>query len=343
MELSNAAEHTDVKRALIEKYLRDKRAQCTEDTQTVSESTQQAGHADARARVTPIQKSGSKQPFFFLHGHWLGTAYYCYPLAAALGSEQPFYALEPYSFDELLIPPPIEEIAAAHIQTMQSIQPNGPYLLGGFCNGALMAYEMARQLDAQGQKVALLVLLDPMALRHTLPLYQRLLRSFTNLLHDPHKQLDWFVRLRHMLRTSYNYLHALLPWGNWANIEATWEVQPTQPTAGSSALPPVRPSITSILPSHETIHQDYVAIVEWLVLDYRPLDVYRGTITFFWPEEALEHVGWWSHVTQATKIEEYFIPGTQTTWKSRYIRELAGCLSTCFSKMQFTYDTTKEK
>jgi hypothetical protein len=332
--MSNAAEHTDVKRALIEKYLREKRPQRTDDTNARPEGTHKIAYADARAHVTPIQKNGSKRPFFFLHGHWLGTAYYCYSLAADLGSDQPFYALEPYSFDGLLIPPRIEDIAAAHIKTMQSIQPEGPYLLGGFCNGALIAYEMARQLDSQGQKVDMLVLLDPMALCHTLPRYQRLLRRLTNRLRDPHKQLDWFVRLRHMLRTSRNYLYALLPWGNRGNVEAaSWEVKPSG--SGNEASP-LRPSIASIIPSHETIHQDYVAIVEWLVLDYRPSDLYRGKITFFWPEEALEHVAWWNTVAKAAKIEKYFIPGTQTTWKTRYIHELSRCLSTCFSKMVAT-------
>src|SRR2546426_110717 len=72
--------------------------------------------------------------------------------------------LEQYQFDGLPIPPTIETMAAAHIKSMRAVQPEGPYLLGGWCNGGLVAYEMARQLHAVGQAVDLLVLMDPMYL-----------------------------------------------------------------------------------------------------------------------------------------------------------------------------------
>ncbi|MBV9229055.1 MAG: hypothetical protein JOZ18_07055 [Chloroflexi bacterium] len=325
--MPDAVEHSDVRRALIEKYLQKKRLQPTKDAGTVSERLQKTENVEPRARVTPIQAGGAKRPFFFLHGHWLGTAFYCYPLAASLGADQPFYALEPYSFDGLPIPPKIENIAAAHIKVMQAIQPDGPYLIGGFCNGALVAYEMALQLDAQEQKVDLLALLDPMAMGHTLPVYQRFLRRLTNLLRDPHKQLDWFVRLRHILRESYNYLRSLLPW--WSgDVEVDWDPDTGN---GDDKAQPTRPRIAAIIPSHEAIHWDYVAMVEWAVLDYRPRGVYPGKITFLWPQETLEHVKWWDQVTKAAKIEEHFVPGTQVSWKSKHIRELSECLQGCFS------------
>src|SRR5205823_10503335 len=100
---------------------------------------------------------GFKRPFFFLHGDWYGGGFYCLTLARSLESDQPFYVLEPYDFDRNGNPPTFEEMAATHIAAMRAIQPEGPYLLGGFCNGGLMAYEMARQLQAQGQAIDLLV------------------------------------------------------------------------------------------------------------------------------------------------------------------------------------------
>ncbi|HCI82789.1 MAG TPA: hypothetical protein DHW02_24220, partial [Ktedonobacter sp.] len=99
-----------------------------------------------RAPVVAVQANGSRRPFFFLHGDWFGGGFYCLNLARSLDAEQPFYVLEPYNFDGLPIPPTFEEMAAAHIQALRTIQPEGPYLLGGFCNGGLMAYEIARQL-----------------------------------------------------------------------------------------------------------------------------------------------------------------------------------------------------
>ena len=56
-----------------------------------------------------------------------------------------------------------EEMAAAHLESLRSIQPEGPYLLGSFCGASVIAYEMAQQLRAQGQAVDLLVFFEPMA------------------------------------------------------------------------------------------------------------------------------------------------------------------------------------
>ncbi|MDQ2888376.1 MAG: thioesterase domain-containing protein [Chloroflexota bacterium] len=339
--MSDTAEHSDIRRVLLEKYLQEKRLHLAGDTSIVPECNQETENVGSRARLTTIQIGSSKRPFFFLHGHPSGTAFYCYPLAASLGSDQPFYALEPYSFDGLQIPPKIEDIAAAHVKEMRIVQPEGPYLLGGFCNGALVAYEMARQLDVEGQPVDLLVLMDPMALRHTLPIYLRLLRWLTNHLGDRHKQLDWFVQLRHMVRESYNYLRSLVPWG-WGNAEdlgTDGAVEPVErPKIGRFALP----RIDSIIPTHEAIHKDYDAIVEWLVLDYRPTSVYPSKITFFWAKEATWHIRWWNQVAKAVEVEEYFIPGTQITWKTRYIRDLSACLQECFSRMRNTAASHEE-
>jgi thioesterase domain-containing protein len=54
----------------------------------------------------------------------------------------------------------MEEMAAHYIELMRSVQPQGPYYLGGWCTGGMVAFEMAQQLQAQGHKVALLALLE---------------------------------------------------------------------------------------------------------------------------------------------------------------------------------------
>jgi hypothetical protein len=65
-----------------------------------------------------------------------------YHFARDLGPDQPFYALDPYKLDDLSVPPSIEEITATHVEAVRAIQPDGPNLLGGFCHGGLVAYEM---------------------------------------------------------------------------------------------------------------------------------------------------------------------------------------------------------
>ena len=54
----------------------------------------------------------------------------------------------------------IEEMAATYIKALQEIQPNGPYYLGGWSMGGVVAWEMAQQLQAAGQEVALVALID---------------------------------------------------------------------------------------------------------------------------------------------------------------------------------------
>jgi aspartate racemase len=67
----------------------------------------------------------------------------------------------PHGQDGRRAPDTLEEMAADYIREIQMLQPEGPYLLGGFSFGGLVAFEMAQQLTRAGQKVALLALLDP--------------------------------------------------------------------------------------------------------------------------------------------------------------------------------------
>ena len=78
-----------------------------------------------------------------------------------LGREQPFYGLQARGIDGHLPPlTTIEEMAALYIQAIRTIQPEGPYLLGGHSLGGCIAFEMSRQLQHQGSRVALLAILD---------------------------------------------------------------------------------------------------------------------------------------------------------------------------------------
>ena len=54
----------------------------------------------------------------------------------------------------------VEQMAKSYVDAIQTVQPQGPYLLGGHCFGAVVAFEMAQQLQRQGQEVALLAILD---------------------------------------------------------------------------------------------------------------------------------------------------------------------------------------
>ena len=109
--------------------------------------------------LIPIQPCGTKRPFYYLHGDFNGGGLYCSSLARHLGTDQPFYALQPHGLNDEAVPPTIEEMAERHIKTLRAFQPEGPYLLGGHCNGGLIAFEMAHQLAEQGEMVDLLALI----------------------------------------------------------------------------------------------------------------------------------------------------------------------------------------
>ncbi len=107
-----------------------------------------------------IQRGGDRRPFFFLNGVYYGGGFYCKDLAGHLDPQQPFYTLSTHGIEDDGAPTTIEAYAEAYLDTLLAVQPSGPYLLGGFSHAGLIAYEMARRLDARGEKAELLVLLD---------------------------------------------------------------------------------------------------------------------------------------------------------------------------------------
>src|SRR6185369_5690661 len=112
-----------------------------------------------RSSVVKIQPGNGRTPFFFLHGDYNGGGFYCANLAKDLGEDLPFYAVQPFGLDGESIPSSIETMAAEQLNSIREIQGKGPYLLGGYCNGAAVAFEIARQLERQGERVDLLLLL----------------------------------------------------------------------------------------------------------------------------------------------------------------------------------------
>ncbi|MBW4511501.1 MAG: amino acid adenylation domain-containing protein [Scytonematopsis contorta HA4267-MV1] len=110
--------------------------------------------------LVSIQTLGHKQPFFCVAGGG-GNVLYFYHLARHLGLDQPFYALQTVGLDGESEPyTRVEDMAAHYVEAIKSVQPQGPYFLGGHSFGALVAFETAQQLQKQGDEVALLAILD---------------------------------------------------------------------------------------------------------------------------------------------------------------------------------------
>jgi thioesterase domain-containing protein len=109
--------------------------------------------------VFPIQSKGHRPPFFSVHTSG-GEILDQMSLSRHLGEDKPFYALQAIGVDDKEMPiTRMEELAARYIEAIKSVQPEGPYFIGGPYSGGIVAYEMARQLKAAGEEVALLALI----------------------------------------------------------------------------------------------------------------------------------------------------------------------------------------
>ncbi len=126
----------------------------------LSEQLVTSSQQNISSSLLPIQPQGSKPPFFCIHSLDPCLLFY-QPLAAHLGTDQPFYGIQPYNHENQLISfAKMEEMAAYYLWEIRSIQPHGPYYLGGFSFGGHVAFEMAQQLKQQGEEVALLAIFD---------------------------------------------------------------------------------------------------------------------------------------------------------------------------------------
>jgi thioesterase domain-containing protein/acyl carrier protein len=170
--------------------------------------------------LVPIQPNGSEPPIFCVHGG-AGTVLHLQPLARLLGDEQPFYGLQMRGLYGGA--PPIrtvEEMATHYLDELRSVQPEGPYYIGGYCFGAIVAFEMVQRLVGEGESVALLAMFNgpsptwvrrygsigrqpsKLALRTpvpTRPLAQRVMGVLAN----PRKQLGWARHLWWRFRNRF--------------------------------------------------------------------------------------------------------------------------------------------
>lgn len=113
--------------------------------------------------IVALQPKGEKRPFFLIPGGD-GNVFNFYQLAQHLGGSRPVYGFPAYGLDGTqAIHTSIEEMADAYLPILRSLQPRGPYFLGGHCTGSYAAFEMAARLQKQEQETVMLVILDSVA------------------------------------------------------------------------------------------------------------------------------------------------------------------------------------
>jgi len=248
--------------------------------------------APAWSSLVPLQAQGSKPPLFFVH-NTKGDVYHVVDLARLLGPDQPSYGIQAVGLDgKSARHRSVEEMAAHYVREIVSFQPDGPYYLVGYSLGGIIAFEMARQLQRLGRRVALLALLDTTPVGGA-PWFFRGLAVATYL---PGRCLIHLKRWRTLPpREWLNYFR-----GRWARLrELIVEENRSQPTpASSKALQEFR------LPGWDVPIEYYHAIALPYRLRYYPgsVDVFVSCETFF---------GWrwyWQYLTRGA-ASFYQVPG----------------------------------
>jgi thioesterase domain-containing protein len=283
---------------------------------------------EERTPMVALNPKGTRPPFFFLHGDWTGNSFYCFKLAQALGKNQPFYVCDPYRFDGLTVLPSLSEMAATHISAIRRVQPKGPYYLGGFCNGGLLCYEMARQLFEQGEQTAALILVDAIP-----PRYGAIRTAFnalgTLLRAGEAQRLRWFLRLQHIYRffTEHNANEA----EHLKRLDARSD---------------------RLLPPMQTLFLEYPALFIWATAHYDP-PFYPGKVTLLHERSEPQRQQWWQTfaVGRDQAVNVRIITGTHETCKTDDIEDFAAQLGASLeeafaaqvsgAKPQPTYMATK--
>jgi amino acid adenylation domain-containing protein len=254
-----------------------------------------------------IKTSGRRPPFFCVHP--IGGNVLCYStLAQHLGPDQPFYGLQAMNLTrETATPARLEESAARYVEAMREVQPRGPYFLGGWSLGGVLAFEIARQLHEQGQHTALLALMDSWA-----PLEEN----------KPRGVVTDDAKLLAHLAASYK---VPLPDDDISWLDSDGQVECVLELAKkANALPPDFGA--AWLRRLLELHRNSLAAV----LDYEP-EIYPGRITLFRakrgaaPDSPPDDWGWGR--LSAEPVSVYAVPGDHHTMLSEpHVQTLAGHL-----------------
>ena len=169
--------------------------QIGEGADTAGDAAKPVAPARRFTHLVPMHQGdvSQKQPFFLVAGMF-GNVLNLRHLAQLLGGDRPFYGLQARGlYGDAAPHTSLPEAAADYIAELQHVQPHGPYMLGGFSGGGLTAWEMARQLEAAGERVSVLVLLDtPLPMRPSLSRADKAMIKLAELrARGPGYLLDW--------------------------------------------------------------------------------------------------------------------------------------------------------
>jgi len=296
----------------------------------------------SRSPLVAIQPSGSKRPFFCLPGAG-GNVINFYDLARYLGSDQPFYGLQAANLDPFYVLQAadldsksepynrIEDIAFHNIRELQTVQPQGPYLLGGHSGGGLVAFEMAQQLQKQGHKVALVAILDEKA-----PISSRAQIGV-----DGH-EARWVTRIARIIKQRFPGKNLEISSEALHSLEADEQLNYIGERLKMSGLLPSEAGIKQVRGFVQAFKANYQAQVR-----YMPQEIYPTRITLLRASEVrledtandepsiLRGSTWgWSQLS-VQPVEVHVVPGDHFTMMAEpHVQVLAERLRVCLDQVQ---------
>jgi amino acid adenylation domain-containing protein len=265
----------------------------------------------AWASLVPVRPQGTRPPLFCVHAAGANVLIYR-PLARHLDSDQPLYSLQAVGLDGRSKPyVQVERMAAHYISEIRQVQPEGPYHLVGASFGGLVVFEMAQQLVAQGQRVALLAMLNT-----NCPVYSTLARINCHLFHlrksGPRRYLTSSVR---------SVIRNLVKEARAVGVEDI-----------SDRV--LQEAVSNRVDTGDPLARTVLAIFE-AERTYRPTR-YPGRISFFWARDAERgcednRLGW--RKLAAGGFDVYEIPGNHASIREEpNVAKLAETLAACLDR-----------
>lgn len=288
----------------------------------------------AWSELVPIHLPASasqRPPFFMVHTFGGGVLTYA-PVIRAMGQDLPVYGLEARGLDGVTPPhTSIPEMAAAYVQAIRRLQPHGPYYLGGYCFGGVVAYEMACQLQQLGERTAFLAIIDgyaPAQTQTAVPFVTRwvnLLRNLPFWLRDFLRlgRKNMWVNIRRRLRMIAAGLQAkvarrLKLHRQTAGLQMAAAGESASEEAGSaSSVAPGTLTAAELIRDHVAeapeFHQRLMSLHMQALMDYQP-PPYEGKVTllrvrtmplfqFYTPD------GGWSRLARQG-VSVHLVPGS---------------------------------
>ena len=270
------------------------------------------GHRETRwSSLVPIQSGADLPPFFCVHavgGHVMNLR----DLLLQLPKDQPVWALQASGLDGNA--PSLHdfgEMARHYIREMRSVQPTGPYYVGGLSLGGVIAYEMAQQLQAAGEQVALVALLDT-HLHHTLLPWR--LRTYFYMMKL--RQYTRSVFAGELHEKTFNVRSSIARRLHRTRLRQLWSSS-GHPDGSAPTL-------------EEVQHGIALAMVR-----YRPRP-YRGRVTLIraiepHPDMPTDPAAEWAPWVHGT-LEIRNVPGDHMSMFEAHVATLAACLTQCLEE-----------